>query len=414
MHFIRCMKPNDEKAADSWNRSVVFRQLQSAGLVHAVAATRSGFPDHLSPTHIVSSFGPLTNDVAILDDRGGVRGDFETAAAVLHEVGLSDDQYAVGKTKIFLRQGVLPELQRLRLEHISERATLVQCAIRRLLARRCARVLREAALRKAEERRRREDELRRQREEAERLRREQEQRERELKEKQEAEEIARRKAVQASRALSFDRRRRKKLEEEQRKAREEREAAEAAIAARKEEAERKRAEADERMRAVLAAQGVHTTDSSGVQQMTEAAVARAEAEAAAAHASSKFELNLPGSPELRDVHGMPPAPKLATGVGGFQLTLPSSPAVVEKAVPAVGPLMEQRHMDEMAAQFACPLEDVLAYACSLALAPSIPFPQTTPGASRQVLSSKRALLALVDFVLVRIEQVRGNGGHGCA
>ena len=73
-----------------------------------------------------------------------------TARAVLESLGVIDDQYAIGRTKVFLKQGVLSELQRLRLEYISDFATMVQASIRRLLAHRKLRKLREAAARKEE------------------------------------------------------------------------------------------------------------------------------------------------------------------------------------------------------------------------------------------------------------------------
>ncbi len=76
--------------------------------------------------------------------------DMTTARAVLESLGVVDDQYAIGRTKVFLKQGVLSELNRLRLEHISDFATMVQASIRRLLALRKLRKLRDAAARKEE------------------------------------------------------------------------------------------------------------------------------------------------------------------------------------------------------------------------------------------------------------------------
>ena len=82
------------------------------------------------------------------------------------------------------------------------------------------------------------------------------------------------------------------------------------------------------------------------------AVARAEAKAAAALASNHTAVQLPQ-----------PQPPLASSIG-FKLQLPSSGAngsPAETTTP-VGRLLEQRKMDDLASQFVCPLEDVLAYA----------------------------------------------------
>ena len=64
LHFVRCIKPNDVKAAAQWDKPVVTRQIQSSGIVHAVQASRSGFTDHLLPGQIVAQFGCLVGAAA--------------------------------------------------------------------------------------------------------------------------------------------------------------------------------------------------------------------------------------------------------------------------------------------------------------------------------------------------------------
>jgi hypothetical protein len=425
LHFIRCLKPNDSKAPDMWDRDVAHRQLMSAGLVQAVAATREGYSDHLPPQHITSAFGPLVPglDVDSLDVL-----DMESAVQVLEKCGVSTDMYAIGRTKVFLRPGVLDELQRLRMEHIGEHAMLVQKFVRGALARILVRRLREAAARKEAERRRREEERRRVREEQERKRVEAARKEAEAKAKAEADEKARREKVQKARSLSFDRRRRKKQDEEEKRKQEE----EAAREAKKAAMEEKRREADQRMRARLAAEGVTldpasagpsedlggepvdvselrgvfertgfvddedalsrwnpdalcgdvtaqsredwlmankmslrdaqlqvihefpeaftALDEDDLAKRTEAAVARAEAEAAEAARANSTKLDLPESP----APGTP---------GGFKLNLPGTPGPrAAGGSSAQGKLLEQRRMEEVTAKFVCPLDDVFAYA----------------------------------------------------
>ena len=383
LHFIRCLKPNDGKEAQSWDRDVSKRQLQSAGLVQAVSASREGYADHLPPAHVVGSFGPLVPDLDLeqLDPH-----DLDIAARVLEECGVKPEQYAVGKTKIFLRPGVRGELERQRLEHIAERATLVQAMVRGVLARLLLRRLRESARKKAEEKRLREEAIRRQREEAERRRQEAIRKEAEARAKAEAEEAERRKKVQSARSLSFDRKRRKRLEEEERKKREE----EMEREARKRAAEAKREEAQARMRDRLALEGmnleaalerdvgasVDVTDGGGdggeedAVRRTEMAVARAEAAANAAASTTLGSLELPDSPSPAKAGGGP------LGGGGFKLNLPTpgkaSPAglgAAVKAAPAPARLVEQRRMDEIASTFTCPLEDVIAFAEMIGMDP---------------------------------------------
>eukprot|EP00965_Chrysotila_dentata_P012132 397934-Pleurochrysis_carterae.AAC.1 len=60
------------------------------------------------------------------------------AAAVLSACGVDASQFAVGKSRVFLRAGVLAELERQRLEVVGFKASVAQAAARGLLARRWA------------------------------------------------------------------------------------------------------------------------------------------------------------------------------------------------------------------------------------------------------------------------------------
>ena len=237
LHFIRCLKPNDEKRADKLETHVLERQLVASGLVQAVQASRAGFSDHLPPAHLVTQFSMLAAEQAESGEAHGI-----SAEELLRTCGVEEDGYAIGHTKVFLRQGILQELQRQRLEWIGLRAVHVQALMRGTMARREAARRREERERAAELARRREEEARRRAEEEARLLREAE--ERRLREEEEArkrEEEAKRRmeAVQKARALSFQRRAKKKaIEEEERRA-----ADEAALReARRKAADLKRAE----------------------------------------------------------------------------------------------------------------------------------------------------------------------------
>ena len=112
-----------------------------------------------------------------------------SAEELLQTCGVEADGYAIGRTKVFLRQGILQELQRQRLEWIGLRAVHVQALMRGTMGRREAARRREERKRAAEMARRREEEARRREEEAKQ----------------------RQQAVQKARALSFQRRAKKKV-----------------------------------------------------------------------------------------------------------------------------------------------------------------------------------------------------------
>jgi myosin heavy subunit len=59
LHFIRCLKPNDEKKEGTFDKKVVERQLVASGLVQAVQASRAGYSDHLPPAQLLAQFSML-------------------------------------------------------------------------------------------------------------------------------------------------------------------------------------------------------------------------------------------------------------------------------------------------------------------------------------------------------------------
>lgn len=60
-HYIRCLKPNDENIADSFNRIRTTEQLRYGGVLEAVRVARSGFPVRLNHADFFSRYRPLAN-----------------------------------------------------------------------------------------------------------------------------------------------------------------------------------------------------------------------------------------------------------------------------------------------------------------------------------------------------------------
>lgn len=305
IHFVRCIKPNDSQAPKNWDKSVAARQLKCSGIVSAVHASRAAFSDHLPPRQIASQFGGIAEGGEHLAHAGRSAGDeFALAEAVLASCGIPKNAYAVGRTRIFLRSGVLDELERLRLGFVEARVVAVQSSVRGMAARR-----RVAQIAAQEQQRLEED---RQRAEAQRraaqAQAEQQRREAAAREAREAEEQAeRREKYRAARVLSFERKKKKDKPVEQ--------TAEAPIA--ESPAEMKR-------------------------RLSEIRLAETEARHTERLASEGFCLTLPQSTS----HELSPQPWLAG----------ASPTDVKKAqLDAPPPTVPRR-------EFACPQDDVLAYA----------------------------------------------------
>ena len=161
LHFIRCIKPNDERAPAKWNQKVVARQLNTSGIVSAVHVSRAGYADHLAPQQLLAQYGWLAGVEAKAYADAGPAAQMRAAVRLLETMAIPNDLYAAGRTRIFLRQGVLPELQRQRLAFFNERAAGVQALVRGYLHRRRVRKMREERARERERLRLVEEERRR-------------------------------------------------------------------------------------------------------------------------------------------------------------------------------------------------------------------------------------------------------------
>ena len=106
--------------------------------MQAVASSRAGYSDHLNAAHIVSVYSFLAAELPPSDAV-----DLGRAQEVLLAIGLIADDFAIGKSRVFLRQGVLAELERRRMEFIGAYAARVQAVMRGLAARSQFRKVRE-------------------------------------------------------------------------------------------------------------------------------------------------------------------------------------------------------------------------------------------------------------------------------
>ena len=160
VRFVRCIKPNLAKQPASFERDTVLRQLRCGGVLEAVRVYSSGFPDRLPLAEFVGRFAPIvpsrsrpTDAELQLCHRDAARLQ-PTAEGMLSSLGFSSNEFAVGRTKLFLRPGVASRLQALREGHVLTRVTACQAALRGALARARTRSLRTEARHEREQRER--------------------------------------------------------------------------------------------------------------------------------------------------------------------------------------------------------------------------------------------------------------------
>lgn len=132
VHFIRCIKPNDAKQPNFVDSACVAKQVTSSGLVPAIGISRAGFSTHMSRHDFAALFGPPWERTT-----GGVlRQPVDNAQLLLllEWVGAKPDEYCIGKSRIFLRHGVLSRLELVRYSGLDKCVVMVQAAARRRIA----------------------------------------------------------------------------------------------------------------------------------------------------------------------------------------------------------------------------------------------------------------------------------------
>jgi len=174
MHFVRCIKPNMDKAPGAWDSETLLRQLRCSGILEVVRVFGMGYPDRVPHAEIVSRFEAVLR----ARDRPAPGLREKDACAHILERLLDRKEFAIGRTKAFLKSGVLTKLRVLREREVARNAALVQAHARGMVQRRKFRALvearRESKRREEEERRRLDEEKARRRDEDEDRRRREE------------------------------------------------------------------------------------------------------------------------------------------------------------------------------------------------------------------------------------------------
>ncbi|XP_043719718.1 myosin-6 isoform X1 [Telopea speciosissima] len=134
-HYIRCVKPNNLLKPAIFENSNVLQQLRCGGVMEAIRISCAGYPTRRTFFEFLSRFGILAPQV--LD---GSCDEITATRRLLEKVDLKG--YQIGKTKVFLRAGQMPELDARRAEILGRSASIIQRKLRSYLARKSFIVLR--------------------------------------------------------------------------------------------------------------------------------------------------------------------------------------------------------------------------------------------------------------------------------
>ncbi|KAL1658953.1 P-loop containing nucleoside triphosphate hydrolase protein, partial [Schizophyllum commune] len=132
MHYIRCIKPNEDKQPWEFQNAHVLDQLRACGVLETVKISRAGYPSRMTYEEFVARYTLLLPRHVT---RPYLRDPQRLTTIILQRTVGGGDKYQTGRTKIFLRARVLPILEGMRIEKQTSAILKVQSAARGTMAR---------------------------------------------------------------------------------------------------------------------------------------------------------------------------------------------------------------------------------------------------------------------------------------
>ncbi|XP_055305869.1 unconventional myosin-Vb isoform X2 [Sitodiplosis mosellana] len=128
-HYVRCIKPNDDKVAFKWECQKIVQQLRACGVLETVRISAAGFPSRWTYENFFSRYFLLCKLSQSSDDERG------SCAHIVQNYITDEDKYRFGHTQIFFRAGQVALLEQIRTDLRKRYIILVQSMVRRFIAR---------------------------------------------------------------------------------------------------------------------------------------------------------------------------------------------------------------------------------------------------------------------------------------
>ncbi|XP_033823805.1 unconventional myosin-Vc [Periophthalmus magnuspinnatus] len=124
-HYVRCIKPNDEKLPFEYDSGRVVQQLRACGVLETIRISAQSYPSRWTYIEFYSRYSILRShqDTDLGDKK-------QTCINVLQRLIQDSNQYKFGRTKIFFRAGQVAYLEKLRLDHLRGSCIMIQKYVR--------------------------------------------------------------------------------------------------------------------------------------------------------------------------------------------------------------------------------------------------------------------------------------------
>ncbi|XP_068459809.1 unconventional myosin-Va-like [Clinocottus analis] len=139
-HYVRCIKPNDDKSPFIMDPVRAVQQLRACGILETIRISAAGFPSRWTYQEFFSRYRVLMKLKDVLQDKK------QTCKNLLEKLVTDQDKYQFGKSKIFFRAGQVAYLEKLRSDKLRMACVRIQKTIRCWLARKKYLRMRESAI----------------------------------------------------------------------------------------------------------------------------------------------------------------------------------------------------------------------------------------------------------------------------
>lgn len=126
-HYVRCIKPNEEKSAFLWDPPKIVQQLRACGVLETVRISAAGFPSRWAYDDFYDRYRLLCKRVQLVDWNS------RATCEIILKNCINEEKYRLGKTQIFFRAGQVAYLEQLRSDTRKRYIIQVQSAVRRFI-----------------------------------------------------------------------------------------------------------------------------------------------------------------------------------------------------------------------------------------------------------------------------------------
>ncbi|XP_055916560.1 unconventional myosin-Va isoform X1 [Eupeodes corollae] len=129
-HYVRCIKPNDDKVAFKWEASKIVQQLRACGVLETVRISAAGFPSRWSYHDFYTRYQLLCHRKFLN------KSDLKSSCQNIVTKWIHDEEkYRFGNTQIFFRAGQVAYLEQVRMNLRKKYIITVQSVVRKFVYR---------------------------------------------------------------------------------------------------------------------------------------------------------------------------------------------------------------------------------------------------------------------------------------